>query len=406
MFPEEVLSQSGLGRSPGEKKGLEKAEEEKVRQDDVMMWRGIFLYLVSEEVRKAVKHKEDRRKMKIGIEQPANPNEYMPEVVSFWGTEEWRWLKEMYNLEEQTFSQSSWGGRATKPTTWGGNLLLRLPEEGDQRATKGGAVRNSKELARWAPGMMREVAMRIQSDVFEKAPSLRALSWSEHVRQGHQPFRRDCQICQEASGVARGHRKVSHPRAGILSLDVAGPFHLGNDVEEPAKFMLLGTCTWLKPRKEEKDEKKQEKEEEDLLKEGDAEEDGPVLEVDDEEELVAEDENEEEEDLQEVEIREEEDKKDEGGPPLEEERMEPEIEVIRVGVPIRRKTKEATLEGMAELYMQLRGEGFPILAVHTDRGREFINGRVKAWLRSRNLAHSTNSGEDPKANGRVERAVP
>ena len=55
--------------------------------------------------------------------------------------------------------------------------------------------------------------------------------------------------------------------------------------------------------------------------------------------------------------------------------------------------------------MQLRGEGFPIVAVHTDRGREFINGRVKAWLRSRNLAHSTNSGEDPKANGRVERAV-
>ena len=390
---------------PWGKKGLEKAEEEKVRQDDVMMWRGIFLYLVSEEVRKAVKHKEDRRKMKIGIEQPANPNEYMPEVVSFWGTEEWRKLKEMYNLEEQTFSQSSWGGRATKPTTWGGNLLLRLPEEGDQRAREGGAVRDSKELARWAPGMMREVAMRIQSDVFERAPSLRALSWSEHVRQGHQPFRRDCQICQEASGVARGHRKVSHPRAGILSLDVAGPFHLGNDVEEPAKFMLLGTCTWLKPKKEEKDEKKQEKEEEELLKEGDAEEEGPVLEADDEEELVAEDENEEEEDLQELEVTEEEDKKEEGGPPLEEERIEPEIEVIRVGVPIRGKTKEATLEGIADLYMQLRGEGFPIVAVHTDRGREFINGRVKAWLRSRNLAHSTNSGEDPKANGRVERAV-
>ena len=172
--------------------------------------------------------------------------------------------------------------------------------------------------------------------------------------------------------------------------------------------MLLGTCTWLKPRKdgkEEKDEKKQEEEEEGLLKEGDAEEEGPVLEVEEEEELVAEDENEEEEDLQEVEIREEEDKKDEGGPPLEEERIEPEIEVIRVGVPIRGKTKEATLEGMADLYMQLRGEGFPIVAVHTDRGREFINGRVKAWLRSRNLAHSTNSGEDPKANGRVERAV-
>ena len=159
---------------------------------------------------------------------------------------------------------------------------------------------------------------------------------------------------------------------------MAGPLHLGNDVEEPAKFMLLGTCTWLKPRKDEKDkkeEKKQETEEEDLLEEGDGEEEGPVLEAEEEEGLDAEDEKEEEEDLQEVEIEGNEDKKEEGGPSLEEERIEPKIEVIRVGVPIRGKTKEATLEGMAEIYMQLRSEGFPIIAVHTDRGREFINGR-------------------------------
>ena len=80
----------------------------------------------------------------------------------------------------------------------------------------------------------------------------------------------------------------------------------------------------------------------------------------------------------------------------EEERVEPDIEVIRVGIPLLRKTKEAVLEGIAELYLQLRTEGFPIHAVHSDRGREFVNGRVKSWMRSRCLVHTTNSGEDPK----------
>ena len=39
------------------------------------------------------------------------------------------------------------------------------------------------------------------------------------------------------------------------------------------------------------------------------------------------------------------------------------------------------------------------------QGREFVNRDLKAWLRARGIVHSTNSGEDPKANGRAERAV-
>ena len=109
-------------QEPWGKDGLEKAERDKVREDDVMMWRGIFLFIVSEEVRKATIGKEERRRMRVGIEQPADPKNYKPEVVSFWSTQEWRRLREMYGLEEQTFKPSGWGGRATKPTTFGGNL--------------------------------------------------------------------------------------------------------------------------------------------------------------------------------------------------------------------------------------------------------------------------------------------
>ena len=388
---------------PWGKKDLEKAEEDKVREDDVMLWRGLFLFVVAEEVRKATEDKKKREKMMIGIEQPADPKDYMPEVVSFWSTEEWKRLKVMYGLDEQTFNQSQWGGQATKPTTFGGNLSLDLPEDERLGRPREGVIRDSKALARWAPGMMKEVATKIQTNIFQRPPSLRVLSWSEHLRQGHMPFRRDCQVCQEASGIARGHRKVSHPRAGILNLDVAGPFQPGNDVEEPAKFMLLGTCTWLKPKKKEDDgDPVPEGLEDGEEQEGEVEEEeGPVLEVALEDQ--AQEQEEVEEKNSEAEIQEEEvideDKE------RQEERVDPEVEIIKVGIPVKGKTKEAVLEGMAELYMALRTEGYPIHTIHTDRGKEFMNGRVKAWMKSRNLTHSTNSGEDPKANGRIERTV-
>ena len=387
---------------PWGKKDLEKVEEDKVREDDVMLWRGIFLFVVAEEIRKATEGKEERERMRIGIEQPADPKDYMPEVVSFWSTSEWRRLKEMYELDEQTFNQSQWGGQATKPTTFGGNLMLKLPEEKHKRGQQEGVVRDSKALARWAPGMMREVATKIQTDIFRRHPSIRVLSWSEHLRRGHMPFRRDCQVCQEASGVARGHRKVSHPRAGILNLDVAGPFQSGNDVEEPAKFMLLGTCTWLRPKKKEDQGDSSSEAIEEEEPEGGEEEEGPFLE--DALEDQAQEQEEAEEKNSEDEIQDEKEGIDEDKK-KEEERIDPDVEIIKVGIPITGKTKEAVLEGMAELYMELRTEGYPIHTIHTDRGREFVNGRVKAWMKSRNLTHSTNSGEDPKANGRVERAV-
>ena len=60
---------------------------------------------------------------------------------------------------------------------------------------------------------------------------------------------------------------------------------------------------------------------------------------------------------------------------------------------------------MIELYLQLRVDGFPVHTIHTDRGREFTGSRARLWMRSRSLTHSTTAGEDPKANGRVEKAV-
>ena len=61
------------------------------------------------------------------------------------------------------------------------------------------------------------------------------------------------------------------------------------------------------------------------------------------------------------------------------------------------------LEGVAELYLQLKADVFPVQTMHADRGRDFINKKMKTWLRRRGVLHSTNAGEDPRGNGRAGR---
>ncbi len=88
-----------------------------------------------------------RFRSEAGIGKPADPSHYMPEVVSFWETEEWKKMKRHYNLGEQTFNQSC---KATKPP---GADVKRGGEE---------KVSSSKELSRGAPGMMKKVATQLQ----------------------------------------------------------------------------------------------------------------------------------------------------------------------------------------------------------------------------------------------------
>ena len=107
-----------------------------------------MIYVVQEEVRKAVGGGEEG-KIKLMLEQPANPAHYVPEVVSFWGTKEWQSLKRLYNLQEQTFKQSDFGGKAVKPTTIGGNLKLKNPQSPKEfREEEIKAINSSKDLAR------------------------------------------------------------------------------------------------------------------------------------------------------------------------------------------------------------------------------------------------------------------
>ena len=101
---------------------------------------------------------------------------------------------------------------------------------------------------------MKAIAIAVVK-VIGRKPTLRALRWEEHA--GHTPFHRDCRVCQEAAARDRPHRKLRHPKAGALSLDIAGPLRPERDHEakKKKKYILVGAFTWIVPKGKATEEK-------------------------------------------------------------------------------------------------------------------------------------------------------
>ena len=96
---------------------------------------------------------------------------------------------------------------------------------------------------------MRAIATALQLGPMKGKVRIRAFSWKEHVAAGHTPFPKDCLVCQQASAKDQHHRRSKDPpRAGVLSLDMSGPFHLAPDLNgRQGKYLLVGAFTWLAP---------------------------------------------------------------------------------------------------------------------------------------------------------------
>ena len=237
------------------KRDLNMNEKEQVEGDDILMWRFLLLYVVSDTVRKV----KEEKPTKLLMEQPADLPTW-PEVVTIWRTKEWRMLEKIHGLDLQTFNQSEFGALATKPTSTGGNLPLQVPlpgRKGTPRRVEGKSnqeiFEDSRNLARWPPAMMRGIAEAIQVTDFHQPVKIRQLSWSEHVAAGHTPFRRDCRVCQEAAARDCVHRRSKPPaKVGVLSLDTAGPFRRAPDLHKrTARYLLVGAFTWFKTKNDE-----------------------------------------------------------------------------------------------------------------------------------------------------------
>ena len=229
------------------KKGIGEREEKKCHEDDVMLFRGLMLYMVAQEIRKASRHTKD---IDLVFEHPSTPAN-MPQVVSFWSTPQWQALKQAYGLWEIHLDQGKLGGGGVKPTTLGGNLRMQVPSvvvpAPQPRCTHGKTkeqiVQESQSLSRWVPLLTDMVACALLESQ-GITPKLR--SWRTHVQRCHQPFRKDCKVCQEAAARARPHRRQKlPPRAGVLSVDIAGPLTKAPDLgKDHARFVLVAAFTW------------------------------------------------------------------------------------------------------------------------------------------------------------------
>jgi hypothetical protein len=74
----------------------------------------------------------------------------------------------------------------------------------------------------------------------------------EHAQMGHRNYRRDCHACVSGGGRGKMHRRVANPEAGVLSLDVAGPFAKGDKGE---RYFVLAALTVETEDEEEKEKK-------------------------------------------------------------------------------------------------------------------------------------------------------
>ena len=147
-----------------------------------MMWRMLAIYLVAEEARNA----KGGPQVGFVLEQPADPRKTCLDARPFGerpsGKHLRRW-KAWPSTSSTRLRRSS-----TKPTTLGTNLYIDLPERRvtglvSRARMEEVDLRDSKNLARWAPGLMREVARAILTQVRKQVVKLRKLSWQEHIAQ-------------------------------------------------------------------------------------------------------------------------------------------------------------------------------------------------------------------------------
>ena len=420
------------------KKGNTAEEQKMVSEDDVMLWRMIFLAIIGQYMWKA---RQLPGKMHFELEQPASPRSYMPEVVSFWDQEEWRKLKEEFEWKEKVIYQNKYGAGVAKPTTFGGSLELETEDYVEIRPRKKLVkVPNSKSLARWPPGVMSMLAGALMKQANYQKAKIAELSWAEHFACNHTPYRRDCRVCQESlQQEDQQHRRVKYPQGGVLSIDVAGPFPKAYDKGGgQARYMLIGALTWRIPKEvtklkppedqpeeegdpvlEDRFEKKRREEKEDSNGDADVGGGGPQQlplmppQGDEENEVPNGDADvggggpqrlplmppEGDEEGQEDEEVEDEKRKRE-----EADLDKTELVVYRLGLPMVTKTGREVARNTMEFLLRLKADGYNVVQIHTDQGHEF-QGEFKRWCLSRGIRLTKTPGDDPRNNGRAEQAV-
>ena len=409
-------------REGGERWGrnnLSEWETWRVRQDTIMVFRMLFLWMVAAVTAQGAGDKWPD----FIMEHPEDPNEYLkaggknsqwalPELqslVSLWAFPELQFLQKELGWYEWQFDQGPLGHPRRKPT----RILASVPCPRELQHVRGPSVVSEEEKdhdgsgfrsslwASWAPQLKEvirnEVEVSLAGHTLERLLKIDA-SFLEHLRRDHIPYRRDCRACLAGSFRGHIHRRVVAPDAWSLSLDVIGPARQGEDeVLKKVKYGLIGTLVvpdvlgkLLQPEEPPQDD--------DGRGVGDILED-PLWDDGD----LADDEGESVSDVEKA-RREKEEAKWEAM--VAKEKVE-EVTMVEVPffTPLGSKSAPEVLAATKDILLQVRKLGLTVKRVHTDCGREFVNRGFRALCADRGLVRTTTGGDNYKSNGRVEALV-
>ena len=449
---------------------LKPEETELVLNDSTLMLRFWSLLVMAEEMRD-----EAQPPTQFMMEQPEDPARYRSEqdvaehgYFSVYRTVEWQQFAAKYNLFQLHFDQFPMGHPKRKPTTLG--VSDRILEELD--GIRGGPSNEAESIARfkalpvkqrceesktwsaWAPGLKEAMIVTIQrqvqrvegelSPVQQQPPSLasgtperrpdsvpqralRSLSqlaldaWKTHFLCDHLPARRDCAHCVRSQGRGRQHRRVSHPEAYTLSVDLSGKMTPGSDQgQKRCRYMMVACYTFPVTR--------------DGAPLIHPPGDGSGLDQDQQlPPLGTEDEIMADEDGDDVPIPEDPAELADPEDPLQEQQPVssgaegPAQESMRTAFDVWHKlvndaknvaVKNVTfvevlasrsvqdvLPALARIHSRLQALGLPLMRLHCDRARELTSAPVRRWTLDRGIVTTLTTGSSFKSNGRVEAEV-
>ena len=419
---------------------LSPADAELVVADSVLMFRFWALLMVAEEMRE-----ETDPPTQFFMEQPEDPKRYRSEedvqrhgYFSVFRTAEWKAFAEKYDLKQYHFDQHPFGHPKRKPTC----LATNVPEVRQLDGVRGAPGNEaeagshframpvdqrcevSKTWSQWAPGLKDAISMAVSQRVQWldrhpdqlQQPAVRTLgsaaleSWKTHYLHDHMPARRDCQHCVRAQARGRPHRRVQHPEAFTLSVDLSGKFTPGiNQEQKQCKYLLVGVYTFPITRDgvplvtpdgtEPEDQPLPDLGE--FTGEEDTEEGPDLLQEQDDGNVDAEGEGDNESQKAETTAR---------GclvawQKLVEESMNVTVKNITFVETIESRNSQHVLPAIAKIYSRLRQLGLPVMRLHSDRAREFLAAPLRRWAQSRDIVPTKTAGDDYKANGRCEQSA-
>ena len=434
-------------RSESEPYGLESLtfqQAQQVHDDTVLLCRMKLLYMAAQHCKPA-----QVPKVLFGMEQPQDPQEYRSTediaahgYMSVFRAEAWQHFQQQYHLQRCNFEQGAFGHLKVKPTTFA-HCIDGMQDLDGAKAPQGhGSDDNWKHLpmeermklsstwAEWAPGFKAALCEAIQryldklnhgdgnSFSSRDQPRLCVLTeaalqkWKLHIESDHQPMRRDCRQCMEAAGRSRPHKRLQHPSAYCLSLDLSGRLHKGKDqFGQSHKYFMVGCFTFPTTKDDlplagpgfdgDPQDVPLPTLEESMTEDGLAEdyEDFklPPLEEDQEEAV-----NQEEGDQQACETAK---TSYDNWMRLIDHCKDVKVKTLTFVELLPSRQKGHVLEAISKIYAKIRSLGLEVSRIHADRAREFTSRAVQQWCYERGVVATYTTGSDWKANGRAENEV-